>query len=66
MQKLGEILLRDNFRVRLSPQSYAAGVVAVSVRQDDVFDWRITYGFQQFDVLRSAIGNRSVYDDVAF
>src|SRR5262249_52719977 len=65
MPKLHVIFLRDDLRVGLLPCRNAAGVVAVGMRKDDVFDGARVFGLQQLFMSRGVEWHRGVDDHIA-
>ena len=65
MLKFNVILLGNDLRSRLLPSPHAARMIAVRMREDDVFDRRIAFGLQQLLMPHGIEGYRSVNDDIA-
>src|SRR6185369_9962019 len=60
------ILLSNYLRAGFLPQRDSAGVIAVTVSENDVLDRRLVIGGQQLVMLASVQRDRSVDDDIAF
>jgi hypothetical protein len=60
------ILLSDDLRVGLFPQWHSAGVIAVTMSENDVPDRGFVIGGQQIVMLARVQRDRRVYDDITF